>query len=69
MQKNTFMKFLPRQVRDILISSKSDLNKIQEIKIRIGKPIVILTDKGEVIVRKLSEETDIREMLEYISIE
>ena len=67
MQKNTFMKFLPRQVRDVLISSRSDWNEIQEIKIRIGKPIVILSDKGEIIVRKLAEETDIREMLGYIS--
>ena len=67
MQKNTYMKFLPRRIRNILIISKVDLNDIQEIKIRIGKPIMVLSDKGEVIVRELSEEADIREMLEYIS--
>ena len=73
MHENTFIKFLPRQIRNILISDKIDLNKIQEIRIRTGKPVMVLDEKGEIILNEFSNnvhfasEADLREMLEYIS--
>jgi len=73
MKKDKYMKFLPHQIRNILMSSKIDLNEIQEIKIRISKPLILLSEKKEKVVRDTAgsiyivTEANIKEMLEYIS--
>lgn len=73
MRTENYIKFLPRQIKIFLINSKIDIHKIQEIKIRAGKPLMVLNDSGEKVVRApgdsiyLVTESDIREMLEYIS--
>lgn len=73
MRTENYIKFLPRQIKIFLINSKIDIHKIQEIKIRAGKPLMVLNDSGEKVVRApgdsiyLVTEADIREMLEYIS--
>jgi len=73
MKTENYIRFLPRQIKIFLINSKIDIHKIQEIKIRAGKPLMVLNDSGETVVRALSggiylvTEADIREMLEYIS--
>ena len=73
MHEKSFVKFLPKQIRRFLNSSKVDTNRIQEIRIRTEKPLMVLCDDGENIVRELTgsiylvTEADLREMLEYIS--
>lgn len=73
MKDENYLRFLPRQIRMFLINSKISIHKIKEIKIRSGKPLMILNDNGESIVRAPSggiyfvTEGDIREMLEFIS--
>lgn len=73
MHDETFMRFLPRQIKYFLTNGKVDMKNIQEIKIRTGNPLLVLCDEGEIIVREhagsiyLVTEADIREMLEYIS--
>jgi len=73
MYEEAFMRFLPRQIKMFLSHSKIETTKIQEIKIRTGKPLMVMNDTGEMIVRASSggiyivTEADLREMLEYIS--
>lgn len=73
MKTENYIKFLPRQIKIFLINSKINIHKIQEIKIRAEKPLMVLNDSGETVVRApgdsiyLVTEADIREMLEYIS--
>ena len=73
MHEEDFMRFLPKQIKAFLIRSKIEMTKIQEIKVRTGKPLMVMNDKGEMIVRESSggiyivTEADLREMLEYIS--
>ena len=73
MQENTYIRFLPTQIKCFLMKSKINLNKIQEIKIRIGKPLMVSCDKNNYIVRESSggiyliTEADIKEMLGFIS--
>lgn len=73
MYEETFMRFLPRQIRSFLTNSKIKVNKIQEIKIRTGKPLVVICHRDELILREPSKngiyivtEADIKEMIEYI---
>ena len=73
MYGEAFIRFLPRQIKMLLSHSKIETTKIQEIKIRTGKPLMVMNDTGEMIVRESSggiyivTEADLREMLEYIS--
>ena len=73
MYGEAFIRFLPRQIKMLLSHSKIETTKIQEIKIRTGKPLMVMNDTGEMIVRASSggiyivTEADLREMLEYIS--
>ena len=73
MQENTYIKYLPKRIRSDLMNSDIDLHQIQEIKIRIGKPLIVMSDDGESILRDsagsfyIITEAELREMLEYIS--
>ena len=73
MHEEKYLKFLPRQIKKFMLSSNVNLHNIQEIKIRIGKPLMILCDEGEIILRESAKgvyiitEADLREMMEYIS--
>ncbi len=73
MKDDNFVRFLPKQIHRFLKNSGIDLKDIQEIKIRIGKPLMVMLNKGECIVRESTNsiyivtEADLREMLEYIS--
>ena len=73
MHEENFVRFLPKQIRSFLLNSEIDLKKIQEIKIRTGKPFMVQCDEEEVILRGttnsvyIASEADLREMLGYIS--
>lgn len=73
MHDESLLRFLPRQVKIFLLNSGIKSKDIQEIKLRTGKPLMILCEKNELIVRGISSsvyivtEADIKEMLEYIS--
>lgn len=73
MNIENYLKFLPKQIKKFLLNNGIEVTEIQEIKIRTGKPLMILCDEGEFILRGPSggiyivTEADIREMLEYIS--
>lgn len=60
-------------VRKIIENAGLDFNKVQEIRLRIGKPLIIIYDNEEQILPKgqqkghLVTKEEIRETLEYIS--
>lgn len=39
--------YMPHELREIIYSQKIDLNKVREIRIRIGKPVFMLGKDGE----------------------
>ncbi len=66
------MKILPVRFRGELMQQQTLLKKIQEIRIRMGKPVYILTSEEEMVLtfhttNSNVESSDIREMIEYIS--
>lgn len=73
MQLESVIKILPKQIRQYLLNQKVELHNIQEMKLRAGKPLIIVNNTGEVIVRKtpreiyMVTESDLRETMNYIS--
>ena len=73
MQESNFTRFLPGQIKRFVLNSEINVGMLQEIKLRTGKPLMVMSEKGEIIVREpaggiyLVSEADIKEMLGYIS--
>lgn len=73
MQLESVLKILPKQIRQYLLNQKMELHNIQEMKLRAGKPFIIVNNTGEVIARKTTREiymvteSDLRETMNYIS--
>ena len=73
MNEHNYLRFLPKQIKWFLLNSGIEIKDIQEIKIRTGKPLMVLCNKGEILLRETSggiyvvTDVDLREMLEYIS--
>lgn len=73
MQEHTILGVLPRSIRIELQKEELSYEYLQEIKLRVGQPLLLLYRGGELIPGKRSgraykvTKEDIREMLEYIS--
>ena len=67
MRESEITKVLGRNIRNVIVENQITISKLQEIRLRIGKPIVIVYNNKERILRKIVEKEDLMETLEYIS--
>lgn len=57
---------LPQTIKNIIDGTK-EINRLQEIRIRINKPVSIYTDKEEIITKYFATKEDMRTILQRIS--
>ena len=67
MQEREFVRVLGKRIGMIMKESKIPFEKIQEIHLRIGQPIIILCDNGENILPEIVKKEDLTESLDFIS--
>lgn len=73
MEHNRIQDILPRSVRLVLNREEVDFNYVQEIKLRAGKPLLLIYRNREIQAGRTRgnpyrvTKDDIREMLDYIS--
>lgn len=69
MQTEVIFNALPRRIRQILQLEILDFRNLQEIRLRIGKPLLFIYEGSEHRPKKpyIVTKEDLREMLEYIS--
>ncbi len=79
METEQIVRFFSKPVSRILKSSRLDFRKVYEIRLRVGKPMILLSEKGEVFLdnagRQVSDwgkayqitASDLQETLEVIS--
>ena len=66
MRENEVANILARRIRDILVRRKISFDKLQEIRLRIGKPLIVMADNVEWVMREEIEKEEFMETLEYI---
>ncbi len=66
MRENEVVNILGSKIRDILEKRKISYDKLQEIRLRIGKPIIVISDNVEWVMREVVEKEEFMETLEYI---
>lgn len=57
---------LGKRIKDIIERRKISYDKLQEIRLRIGKPIIVIADNVEWVMREIIEKEEFMETLEYI---
>lgn len=67
MRKNEITKVLGKSIRDVLQKNKIPFEKLQEIRLRVGKPLIIISDNMEMVLHKIVEKEELLETLEYVS--
>ena len=73
MKEKEILHVLPREIRGLIEEEGLDYRYLQEIKLRTGKPLLLLYQGGEVLAGKKKGQPhfvtreEIREMMEYIS--
>lgn len=72
MKEEVILTILPHQLREVLKRENIDFQSIQEIRLRVGKPLILLYRGNEVIPEADGRpyyitKDEIREMLDYIS--
>ena len=60
-------KVLGRAINNILEENEISFSKLQEVRLRIGKPLIVIADNIEFILHKTMEKEDLMEILEYVS--
>ena len=66
MRENELVNILGKRIGDILEKRKISYEKLQEIRLRIGKPIIVIADNVEWVMREIIEKEEFMETLEYI---
>ena len=67
MEHSEIIQILPKRFRGYFERAGICLDRLQEIRLRIGQPVELREDKKRILCREKVDRTDIREMLEYIS--
>ena len=73
MKEKEILHVLPREIRGLIEEEGLDYRYLQEIKLRTGKPLLLLYQGGEVLAGKKKGQPhfvtreEMREMMEYIS--
>ena len=60
-------KVLGRAINNILEENEISFSKLQEVRLRIGKPLIVIADNIEFVLHKTIEKEDLMEILEYVS--
>ncbi len=66
MRESEVTNILGKRIKDIIERRKISYDKLQEIRLRIGKPIMVIADNVEWIMREAIEKDEFMEILEYI---
>lgn len=60
-------KVMGSTVNSILQENNIPFSRLQEIRLRIGKPLIIVSDNIEFVLHKIIEKEELMEILEYVS--
>ncbi len=60
-------KVLGSKINHILNENQISFSDLQEIRLRIGKPLIIVSDNIEFVFQKIIEKEELMEILEYVS--
>ena len=60
-------KVLGSTINSILQENNIPFSELQEIRLRIGKPLIIVSDNIEFVLHKIIEKEELMEILEYVS--
>ena len=60
-------KVLGRAINNILEENEISFSKLQEVRLRIRKPLIVIADNIEFVLHKTMEKEDLMEILEYVS--
>ena len=66
MRENEIVNILGKRIRDAIERRKISYDELQEIRLRIGKPIIVIAGNVEWIMREVIEKEEFIEILEYI---
>lgn len=64
--ENEMIKIFPQKMVD-LIKNYVSVKNLQEIRVRIDKPVIFTTDKSEIVTRYISSREDLKFILQRIS--
>lgn len=67
MREDELTRVLGNGIKDALKEKEITFEKLQEIRLRIGKPLIIVCDNKEWVLQKKIEREDLLETLEYVS--
>lgn len=67
MQGDKITKVLGSTISNILKENRVPLSRLQEIRLRIGKPLIIICNNKEWVSQKTIEKEELMEVLEYVS--
>lgn len=67
MQEAQLTKILGRSIYRVLKEQKIPFEKLQEIRLRIEKPLVVMLENKELVIEKKISKEEFMETLEYIS--
>ena len=66
MRENEVLNILGRKIRVVLERNEIPFDKLQEIRLRIGKQLIVIADNMEWVMREIIGEEEFMETLEYI---
>lgn len=67
MHEEKIKKVLGSTINNILQENEIPFSKLQEIRLRIGKPLIIVSDNIEWVLHKTIAKEELMEILEYVS--
>lgn len=67
MRKNQILNILSRNIKDVFVKENIQFENLQEIRLRIGHPVIILYKGQELVLRQVVTEQVIQETLDYVS--
>ena len=67
MVDSEIIQILPKRFREYFEQAEICLDRLREIRLRIGQPVELREEKKRILCREKVDRSDIREMLEYIS--
>ena len=67
MREDELTKVLGKAIKSALEEHQIPYDKLQEIRLRIGKPLIVVCDNRERVLQKKVEKEDLLETLEYVS--
>ena len=64
MVDSEIMQILPKRFRSYFERTEICLDRLQEIRLRIGQPVELREEKKRILCREKVDRSDIREMME-----